>query len=279
MAESALRNFLIPNRPGRLLIRVVLYVVAALGFIYVFQGRILYQPIVSSLKEVTRMANVQTLQVWPREPDYRGFLYESPDGAHRGTVAVFHGNAGDALDRIYYTQALSSRGFRVLLVEYPGYGARAGAPNEGVLVADAVETLRLIHAQFGDRLYVIGESLGAAVGSAAAAAAGVPIKGVAVITPWDTLPDLAQARFWYLPARWLVQDRFDNIGNLNKLGSKVAVCISSADEIIPFARGQRLFESLTTPKKRWVFQGSGHNDWPADPEDGWWSEVMEFLEE
>ena len=30
-------------------------------------------------------------------------------------------------------------------------------------------------------------------------------------------------------------------------------------------------------KRLWVFKRSGHNDWPSDPEQAWWDEVMDFL--
>jgi pimeloyl-ACP methyl ester carboxylesterase len=50
-----------------------------------------------------------------------------------------------------------------------------------------------------------------------------------------------------------------------------------ADEIIPNAHTRRLYESLPEPKRLWEFEGAGHNSWPSDPSEAWWSEVMSFL--
>lgn len=54
-------------------------------------------------------------------------------------MIVFHGNAGAAIDRSYYVDALTPLGYRVVLAEYPGYGGRSGQPREKVFVADAID--------------------------------------------------------------------------------------------------------------------------------------------
>ena len=99
-----------------------------------------------------------------------------------------------------------------------------------------------------------------------------------MITPWATLPDLAQSIYWFLPARWLVRDQYDNITNLNRWGGTVAVLIAGRDEIIPPAHGARLFDALQNRKQRWQFDGAGHNDWPVHADAPWWDEVLAFLE-
>jgi pimeloyl-ACP methyl ester carboxylesterase len=84
-------------------------------------------------------------------------------------VLVFHGNAGSALDRKYYPDALEKLGYRVILVEYPGYGGRRGKLGEGSFVADARDLVTLARDEFGDPIYVWGESLGCGVAIAVAA--------------------------------------------------------------------------------------------------------------
>jgi len=37
-------------------------------------------------------------------------------------ILVFHGNSGSVLDRLFYFKALVGLGYRVILLEYPGYG-------------------------------------------------------------------------------------------------------------------------------------------------------------
>ncbi|HLA27245.1 MAG TPA: hypothetical protein VJZ49_05070 [Syntrophales bacterium] len=62
----------------------------------------------------------RNIQFWPSGPsDYRGFISAAQIRDVKGTVIVFHGNAGTAADRVYYATALGSIGYRVILAEYP----------------------------------------------------------------------------------------------------------------------------------------------------------------
>jgi hypothetical protein len=98
-----------------------------------------------------------------------------------------------------------------------------------------------------------------------------------LITPWDSLPDLAQSLYWYLPARYLTRDRYDSVANLNTFDRPVAVAIAEADEVVPNKHSLRLYESISAPKRLWRFRGAGHNSWPTNPGDRWWHEAVEFV--
>jgi len=98
-----------------------------------------------------------------------------------------------------------------------------------------------------------------------------------MLTPWDTLPDLAQNLYWFLPAKWLTKDKYDNIKNLHDFEGPVAVVMAGRDEIVPEKRTKRLYDSLLSVKKLWVFENAGHNSWPVAPELAWWKEVMDFV--
>jgi len=82
------------------------------------------------------------LKAWPSESDCRGYVGVDEVKPAKGTIIVFHGNAGTAADRVYYVKVLSSLDYRVLLAEYPLYGGRAGAVGEKAFVKDGCETVR-----------------------------------------------------------------------------------------------------------------------------------------
>jgi hypothetical protein len=246
---------------------------------YIFQGRLLYFPDTYSRSEAEQRAKGLGLALWTESPDdYHGFISPLPDAGNAlGTVLVFHGNAGSAPDRSYYVAALAPLGYRVILCEYPGYGARGGRPNEGSLVSEARRAVRDALTGFGPPIYVWGESLGCGVASALAGDRNLAIEGVVLLTPWDTLPDLAQSKFPFLPARFIVRDRYDNIHHLKGFEGKIAVVMAGRDELIPNRHTRRLYNAIEADKRLWVFPDSGHNDWPASPGIGWWREVMDFL--
>jgi len=264
-----------------MLLRIILYSVvlyiALTALVFLLQRRLLYHPSVNPLSASDLQA--LGLQYWPASGiDYRGFINTRVSTPVKGTVMVFHGNGGAASDRLFYTRALAPLGYRVLLMEYPGYGGRAGKPSEASFIADAKQSVALAHHHFGVPLFLWGESLGAGVVAALAADSTLPIAGVALITPWDSLTRLAQRLFWFLPVRWLVRDRYDNVRNLQAYDKPVAVLIAERDDIIPKAHGLRLYESIqSSPKKLWVFEQGGHNNWPRLPQEPWWQEVMLFL--
>jgi uncharacterized protein len=263
-----------------MLLRIVVYMlvayVAFIALVFLMQRRLLYHPSVTPLSAFDLQA--LGLQYWPAPgADYRGFINTRVKAPVKGTVMVFHGNAGTASDRLYYTRALAPLGYRVLLMEYPGYGGREGGLSETSFTADARQSVALAYRRFGPPLLLWGESLGAGVAAALAADSTTPIAGVALITPWDSLTSLAQRIYWFLPVRWLVRDRYDSMRHLQAYDKPVAILVAERDEIIPQAHGVRLYDAIKSRKKLWVFEQGGHNNWPRLPQESWWREVMDFL--
>ena len=232
-----------------------------------------------TLAQIRAEADREGLAVWPTEgPAYRGWVSTAAPASPRGTLVVFHGNAGLAIHRAYYSDALGPLGFRVVLAEYPGYGARSGALSEASLIQDGLLTAETAREAFGGPLYLWGESLGCAVASAVAARLNPPPDGLILLTPWHNLPDLAAHLYPFLPARLIVRERFDNAANLARYGGPTAFLIAVRDEIIPPAHAQRLFDGHTGPKRLWRFPEASHNTWPGEPGLPWWREVMDFCE-
>ncbi|MBN1222694.1 MAG: alpha/beta fold hydrolase [Candidatus Aminicenantes bacterium] len=218
------------------------------------------------------------LKLWPtRDSHYRGFINKKDRKDYSGTVIVFHGNAGSALDRSYYVKPLARLGYRVVLSEYPGYGAREGYRCEAVISADAIEAVTIAIKEFGGPLYLWGESLGCGIAAHVVKQMGPDLQGVVLLTPWDSLPNLAQSLYRFLPVRLLIKDRFDNVENLREFSRPTAILMAGQDEIIPNRLTKRLFESFNGRKKMWTFPLAGHNSWPAAPDESWWAEVMDFV--
>jgi alpha-beta hydrolase superfamily lysophospholipase len=260
---------------GKLLLYTLVGYLALCFVVFIFQRKLLYFPYQIRFSEAS--ASNVGLRHWPTYDNYRGFINQDELIGADGTVIVFHGNAGAAFQRSFYTQALSMQNLRVILAEYPGYGGRDGRPNEQVLVADALETIELAYQDFGEPLYLWGESLGCGVVSSSISQTEIPIEGIVLFLPWDTLPDLAQTHYWYFPARWLVLDKFNNVKNLQGYKGRTAVLLAGNDEVVPVKHGNNLFASLKTEKKLWLFENSRHNEVPITPQLSWWKEVVDFL--
>jgi pimeloyl-ACP methyl ester carboxylesterase len=218
------------------------------------------------------------IQFWPSGPDgYRGFVSTVRVTDPKGTIIVFHGNAGTAADRTYYVNDLPALGYRVILAEYPGYGARKGKLGEASFVNDAKETVRIASEQYGKPIYLLGESLGCAVAASLVNETSSQINGMILITPWNTLLAVAKEKFPWLPVKLFLHDKYDSNQNLKAFQGRIAVIGAERDEIIPIHHAQALYESLSGQKKIWTIKGAGHNDWPDLVDRTKWKEIAEFI--
>lgn len=248
-------------------------VLAAAG-VTMFQDRLLYFPERATLGELAASPPGARLTPWPAIDGFRGLLAEPASGVVRGTVIVFHGNAGHAGHRRFYAEMLNSLGWRVLLAEYPGYGPRDGDLGEASLVADAAATIALAQRDFGATV-LLGESLGAGVASAASARVqhhGIP--ALLLITPWDTLANVAAHHYPWLPVRWLLRDRYDSVANLQGYPGRITVLVAERDSIVPAVRGRALQAALPAGARFVTVAGADHNDWLDHADAAWWRDLM-----
>ncbi|WP_354674331.1 alpha/beta hydrolase [Cupriavidus alkaliphilus] len=246
--------------------------VAGLAAIAMLQDHFLYFPERASVDDMVSSG----LRAWPGPDDFRGLVAEPP-GPVRATAMVFHGNAGHAGHRDYYASALAPLGIRVILAEYPGYGPRTGTLGERSFVADAERSIALARRQYDGPLLLIGESLGAGVAAAAAARQREHVAGVLLITPWDRLSHLAAHHYPWLPAGWVLRDRYDSVANLAGFGRPVMVAVAERDTIVPARYGEALHASLGEPRRLTVIEGAGHNDWIRHVDRAWWQDATAFL--
>ena len=82
----------------------------------------------------------------------------------RGRIVILHGNAGYALNRTLYIEALEQvdggRCWEVILFEYPGFGARPGRPGEKAFLAAGAEAVDQLMREDHRPVYLLGESIG-----------------------------------------------------------------------------------------------------------------------
>jgi len=163
------------------------------------------------------------------------------------------------------------------LAEYPGYGARDGFPSETTMISNGIETLKRALNDFGDPIFLWGESLGSGVVGGIMQTGRIQVKGLVLVAPFDSLANVAQHYYWFFLAKWLVRDEFNNIKNLQNYQGSIAILLADEDEIIPNKYSLTLFDSLHSRKQLWTFKNAGHNSLPLAPELPWWQEVMQFV--
>ncbi|RDD63857.1 alpha/beta hydrolase [Ferruginivarius sediminum] len=204
----------------------------------------------------------------------RHWYIPGPPGAP--VVAVFHGNAGDIGGRAGKYAPLAAAGFGLLLAEYRGFGGNPGKPSEQGLLADARAVLDWLNAQDvpDARIAVYGESLG--TGVAVAMAGERQVRATVLEAPFTSIADIAQAQYWYVPAKWLVRDRFDSLMRIERIQAPLLILHGGQDRTIPPRFGERLYAAAPDPKRWAFFEEADHLDlWDR----GAGATVIGFLEE
>ncbi len=186
--------------------------------------------------------------------------YRPPDSPEGPVVVVFHGNAGHLGDRVPKLRPLIGAGFGLLFVGYRGYSGNPGSPTEDDFSADARGVLDWLAGQGvgPERTVLYGESLG--TGLAVKMAAERPVAAVLLESPYTSIAAVSQLHYWYLPARWLVLDKWDSLARIARISAPLLVLHGGKDATVPLRFGQALFDAAPEPKDMIVMAGSGHVD-------------------
>jgi pimeloyl-ACP methyl ester carboxylesterase len=175
-----------------------------------------------------------------------------------GTDALmyFGGNAEDVSASL---PSLSTAfpGHAIFLMHYRGYGGSSGSPSEAALHRDALALFDRIKADHPD-VSVVGRSLG--TGVAVRLATERPVSRVVLVTPYDSLQDLAAAQFPFFPVRWLLADKYESWRHAPKVTAPTTIILAEHDEVIPRASTEQLhsrFAPGVAVLK--VVPGAGHN--------------------
>jgi pimeloyl-ACP methyl ester carboxylesterase len=276
--------------PLRLAQRAVIYAavmyVTLCVFLYFQQDSMIYPAMIAGGPANTQIAIRQAadggLVPWPSSASpsdsYEGFVtrdFAKP--ARRGTIMVFHGNGSSANQLTFFVEAFRQRGFRTFLYEYPGYSGRPGHPRETVMAAEARKIVRELDAQGLGPVYLWGESLGSGVASSVAGDPTLPVHGLMLMMPWDTIAHVAQSEFPIVPVRLLLHDTYDSVANLDHFRHPICVIRGDQDTTVPPACTLNLFAHLPDPKLMILQAGYGHGDWPSEPNLAWWDEALNFI--
>lgn len=260
----------------QIIITVVLGYAAVCLMLFFLQRRMLYYPGSMPLADQMAYAPGVRLEPWRDATGARiGWKREMPGAT--GRWLVFHGNAGIAVQRAYWADALErvsrAGAVSVHILEYPGYGGREGAPSEASIVAAALAALDAIPAD-GTRIHLLGESLGCAVAAQVAAARPERVGGLVLVSPFNQLADVAAHHYPWLPVRWLVKDTWRSHEALRTFAGPVAILAAERDGIVPAKFAKRLYDGFAGRKWMHVIAGEDHNFFVFDQ--AWFREAVFF---
>jgi fermentation-respiration switch protein FrsA (DUF1100 family) len=174
-------------------------------------------------------------------------------------VLFFHGNAGNISHRGDSIAIFHRLGLNVFIFDYRGYGRSEGSPSEPGLYRDAAAAWRYLTETRGfdpGQIVLFGRSLGGAV--AAQLAATQQPAALILESTLSSARDFARSVFPLLSRLVVVRYDFDTVASLARVHCPVLVIHSPADEIMPFALGEKVYAAAGEPKRLVKLQGD-HN--------------------
>ncbi len=255
---------------------VIVYLLIVLAAL-IFQRRLIYFPTKIPADRVVQAAAEHGFVPW-RNPTGQIIGWKLPaTSSPVASVLITHGNAGCAIDRGYLAGPIHDAApVDVYVLEYPGYGARGGAPGKPAFLAAGEEAFGLLTNSLPK--YLVSESIGAGVACYLAKAHSTEIAGLVLFMPYHDLASVAQRKMPFLPAYLLLLDRFNPAECLRDYRGPVKIVLAGADEIIPVESGRRLFEGYPGPKNLQIIPGAHHNE-IAEQSPAWWKEVFSFWQQ
>jgi uncharacterized protein len=208
-----------------------------------------------------RMSDGVTLRGWEVNPG-------------RERALVYYGGNGEGVEWLVPELGRRFPDHTSYLVAYRGYGASDGRPSEQAMTRDAVAVLDHAAARHAaTSVDVIGRSLGSGV--AVQVAVRRPVDRLVLVTPFDSVVEVARAHFSWLPVRLLLADRWDSADVASQLRSDVLVLRAGRDAVIPPRLTDRLIGVLPREPRVVDLPSSQHNDLHEDP--AYWQAIVDFL--
>uniref|UniRef100_UPI0025E67D11 alpha/beta hydrolase n=1 Tax=uncultured Variovorax sp. TaxID=114708 RepID=UPI0025E67D11 len=215
--------------------------------------------------------NARKLPVVPLSDDFSTYSHTVPGGMVRGYV--YHPQGEEALQDLFIyfagrgedvratAQTLHwlPEGFGFAAVNYRGVADSQGHPSEIASVQDACQFARHLRKAFPQaRLHVVGRSLG--TGVAIQLVARQEFTSLQLVTPYDSMLEVAKKRFPLVPLSLLLRHQFNSLQHCKEVAAKTHVLLAERDDVVLPERSQKLIAAWPTPVSVTTVPTSDHHN-------------------
>ncbi len=256
------------------LLKIVIPVVLiGLGLLYFFQDALIFFP-QSTPPESRKQFEPFAYRVEHDGIRLQGWFIRGAVTAETPLLVYYGGNAEEVSTNLYDLSRLRAGAY--LFINYRGYGDSEGKPSQQALCRDALHIVDHVVAHEKiplDHMVLMGRSLGSGVAVHVAAARRV--RGVILVTPFDSLTNVARHHYPIFPVRLLLRHPFDSLALAPDIQAPALFLMASRDEVIPSKSSAALARAWGGPVQTVVIEGAGHNDIQLDPL--YWQTINTFL--
>ncbi|HEV2606989.1 MAG TPA: hypothetical protein VGT79_03295 [Xanthomonadaceae bacterium] len=224
-----------------------LYLLAGVG-LYSMQRSLLYYRLPLLFKP-----DAQDIQIPAKGVTLHGWVVNPG----QSEALIYFGGKGESVERDVGLFRKAAPECTVYLVPYRGFGPNAGEPTESNLFADALvvdDWVRAHHPQ----VTVMGRSLG--TGIATWVASQRPTDKLVLVTPFDSILNIARERYPVFPVALFLKDRYESWRYAESVKARVLVVLASDDQVVPRAHSEALMAHFPSKPDVVVIPHSGHND-------------------
>ena len=253
----------------QLLFSILIFYVLCMIFMYLRQDSLIFFPNAArheghgeeGVADYSLVRDGVTLRGWMVNPAYA-----------REKLLIYYG--GNAEDIFLNIEEFKSVQAATLFVAYRGYGPSGGKPGEAELFADALAVLDDIRGRYSpDRIFLIGRSLGSGV--ACYVASRRQVQGAILVTPYDSIENVAKSLYPWLPVTFFLRHRFASLEYLKDIRCPLLVLYGGRDQVISPARTKNLIEHIRGEKEVVYLDTADHGNIDMHP--AYWEAILRFI--
>jgi len=216
--------------------------------IYSGQREMIYFPApetaTSLADELSLMSDGEELKIWHHA------------GRSGRAILYFGGNAENVAGNVGNFRTVFPD-HSLYFMNYRGYGGSSGEPSEVAFFTDAVALFDLA-SETHTEVSVIGRSLGSGVATHLAAERDV--ERLVLVTPFDSIENVIKDRYFIFPISMLLTEKYDSVGRIAEIDSKVLVILAEEDEVVSYTRSLALVSAFPEGQNETIIlSGVGHN--------------------
>ena len=194
-----------------------------------------------------------------------GWNFTNSNINHDTSIIYFGGNAEDVAYNLQDAHMYSVK--NLFFTNLPGYGKSTGKPSEKNFFASALQAydeIVKINQLKPENIIIMGRSLGSSV--ATYIASQRKSHGLILITPFDSLENIAAKIYRIFPVKLLLKHKFKTIDYIDDVSSPILIISAQNDEIVPVENLNNLLKAREDGVNYFQIPHANHNDIAVSPE-------------
>lgn len=188
-----------------------------------------------------------------------GLFFPTDHALKKGLILYFHGNADDLQRWGKHAGDFTSRGYDILMVDYPGFGKSTGKPSEKGLYRAAELAYTWAEGKYPkEDIILYGRSMGS--GPASYLATHHKARSLMLETPFYSMNDITHKRFPLLfpleiPFKVAVHENL-----ANRTMEEAYIFQGTDDRVVPLRSAERLKPFLKQAEDFFLIKGGQHKN-------------------